>query len=132
MTIAAQLLRRWLPVAVFAIFALGVLFSWPAHGQTPSPETNAIEIASVKSEVRNLSDITVQIPALRDRVMAIELKQTEQGKQLEGIGDLEKWIVLGVFGILGTQILNKFRFGWGRDSGDNDRRTLFRMAGRGD
>lgn len=103
-------MQNWMPVAVMAFLALGVI----VRAQEPNALTNAMQIGSLQRQVTDLGDVPMQLAAIRDRMTVAEVTQKQQGIAIDSINSLFHWVVFGVFGILGTQILQHFRWVGGR------------------
>lgn len=106
-------LHRWAPVILSAIFSFGTLSFWLSvrvHGQAPTAESDAVSLAYLQRRVEDLGDVPAQLGAVRERLVRVEADSAAHGRKLDDIADLEKWLVLGVFGTLGLQILRAFKF----------------------
>lgn len=82
------------------------------HGQDQADATaaaNAVNIAVLQRQVTDLGDLPAQGDAMRERMVRVESKTDEHTKQLEDIAYLEKWLVLGVFGMIGSMALKTYR-----------------------
>ncbi len=111
-------IRRWFPIALFTVYAFGVIVTLSVRAQEPTALSDHMEIESVRRDLDHLSDLPQQASALRERLVVVESVQKQQGHQLDDISSLEKWVVFGVFSILGTPILQRFKFG-SESSGSN-------------
>ncbi len=113
-------LQNWMPVTVALLLACGVII---VRAQEPSALSNAMQIGALQRQVTDLGDIPMQMSAIRDRMTAVEVTQKQQGIAIDSINSMVHWVVFGVFGILGTQILQRFRWvGIGRDDDRHKRR----------
>lgn len=108
---------RWFTFAILVIFALGILFSLPAHAQAPNPYTNAANIADVDGKVKvletkvtSLGDLAIQFQALRERMIAMELTQKESAQKIDEIYGAKNWLVFAVFGILINEAMKRLKF----------------------
>lgn len=115
-------INLWMPAFVLAVFCAWLILALAARGQdVPDAFRNSIAIAGLQRQVSDLGDVPTQIMVMRERLMAVETIQKEQGRKLDSISDMEALIAFGVLGLLGTFIFNQVvrgkRMGLREDSG---------------
>lgn len=126
--IMARTFRFWFPFLVAAVLLYGIAFE--AHGQPASNFENSIDIATLKREFSDLQDLPAQTAAIRERMIALETTIHEHSTKLDDIAANEKWVVLGIIGLLATKIMDRLSSlnKGGQSRNDHDSGTLHTLG----
>ena len=107
----AHAAQRWMPVVVLLLFMCGVATTTSvSRAQSPMSFDNAVKIGELERKVSELNDMPSQMAAIHERQSIMEATLKTQGNDLASINSMGHWLVFGVFGILGTQIMQRFRW----------------------
>lgn len=132
---AARWTRFWFPFAMALVVICGVSYSAVVKAQSPlsafaqpTSYDNAIDIAVMKGDIKELKELQTENMALQLKVERLENKTLEQSVKIDGIAADERWATLGIIGIFAMKIFDRLKFlgsgGKSTDDKDHDSGTV--------
>lgn len=103
-----RIIRHYGMLAIFFVFTVGVSLVWSGKGmRAQTPLENAIRITDIEIREKEQSEsnrsMVVQLADHDRRMSVIETKLTELIKGNDETHGYIKWLVMGIFGLLGLK-----------------------------